>query len=235
MNYFTDSSEWRTLFKQAMDWDTIIPLYYPTFPTAEGFKDKNELLAFFEELLSSTGKWSAETLCSRAREMDELGGGTLVDGKVEVSEALKKTYQEVKEMELIGLPVGTEHGGMGLPVSIAMIGFSNMSRGCIATGTQIGFFTVIAEMIERFCESDLQKKYIPRIVRGEISGSMCMTEPDAGSDVGAVRTTAEKQQDGTYLLNGNKLFIQRWGRIGVCASEGQRSASWLRRNFNVSC
>ncbi|NBU21522.1 hypothetical protein EBS43_08990 [bacterium] len=63
------------MFKNAIDWDAIIPLYQPNFPTAEGFNSKEELIGFYEELLTATGKWTAETLASRARELDQVGGG----------------------------------------------------------------------------------------------------------------------------------------------------------------
>ena len=210
-NFFNDSTEWRYLFKNAIDWDKIIPLYYPSFPTAEGFKDQAELLQFFEELLSTTGEWAAKTLAPRARDLDVVGGGTLVNGRVVPSGPLKQTYKEAAEMGILGVPIETEWGGMGLPVSIAMLGFEFVSRACVSSGSQIGFFTVIAEMVERYCDEETKARLIPRIVRGEISGSMCMTEPGAGSDVGAIRTSADRQSDGTYLLNGNKLFITNGG------------------------
>lgn len=211
MNFYSDCNEWQYLFKHCIDWDTIISLYHPTFPTSEGFNSKDELFAFYEELLSTTGKWTAEVISPRARELDRVGGGKLVDGRVEISEVLKKSYQEAKDMALLGASVDHKYGGMGLPAVVAILGFEQLCRACVSTSSQIGFFTCIADMIERFCEPDLQEKFIPRIVRGEISGSMCLTEPDCGSDLGALRTSAEKQPDGTYLLNGTKCFITNGG------------------------
>jgi alkylation response protein AidB-like acyl-CoA dehydrogenase len=211
MNFYSDNSEWRYLYKNGIDWDTILPLYQPTFPTSEGFNTKEELLTFYEELLATLGKWTGETIAPRARELDRVGGGKLVGDQVEISEVLKKTYQEARDMDLIGTSMDPKYGGMGVPVSIGLLGFEQLCRACVSTSTQLGFFTSIADMIERFCDSDLQEKYIPMILRGEISGSMCLTEPDCGSDLGSLRTTAEKQLDGTYLLNGSKCFITNGG------------------------
>ena len=81
MNYYADSSEWKYLFRHAIDWDQIIPLYYPKFPTPEGMQNKEELLEFFEDLLTATGKWAGESIAGRAKELDAQGGGKLVDGK----------------------------------------------------------------------------------------------------------------------------------------------------------
>ena len=127
--------------------------------------------------------------------------------KVELSPALQATYDEARDMHLFGVAADPQFGGMGAPVAIGIMIFQQVSRACLATSTQLGFFSSIADMLERFCDRELQEKYIPMIVRGEISGSMCLTEPDAGSDVGSLRTNAEKQADGTYILNGSKCFI----------------------------
>jgi alkylation response protein AidB-like acyl-CoA dehydrogenase len=211
MNFYSDEAEWRYLFRKAIDWGSLLPLYYPKFPTADGHQSQEEVIQFYEELLSATGKWSGETIKARARELDDVGGGRLVDGHVQISEVLQKTYQEAKDLGIYGLCIDPRFGGMGAPAVIGLAVFEQMCRACVSTSTQLGFFSSIADMIERFCDEETQKKYVPMICNAEISGSMCMTEPDAGSDVGSLRTTAEKQQDGTYLLNGTKCFITNGG------------------------
>lgn len=214
-NFFTDGregQEWNYLFKNAIDWDRILPLYYPSFPTPDGSKNKEELLSFFSDLLTATGEWAADTLAPRARELDRIGGGTLnPDGTVTLSEPLQKTMREAAEMELFGMCVEPRFGGMGVPISVGLVGFTQIPRACFSTSGAIAFFTTIADMIERFGTKEWAEHFIPRICRGEISGSMCLTEPGAGSDVGSLRTSAEKQGDGTYLLNGTKMFITNAG------------------------
>jgi alkylation response protein AidB-like acyl-CoA dehydrogenase len=211
MNYFSDSSEWQYLFRNAIDWDTIIPLYYPQFPTSDGFADAKALIDFYEELLVTTGKWTAEVVAPRARELDLVGGGKLVDGRVEVSEVLKKTYDEAVGMDVLGIGMDPQLGGLGAPQVVALFGFEQATRACVYSATQLGFFSMIADMIHRFCSEEIAREYVPRIQKGEISGSMCLTEPDSGSDVGSLRTSAVQQADGTYLLNGTKCFITNGG------------------------
>ncbi len=210
-NYYTDSAEWKYHFKNSINWDAILPLYYPTFPTADGFQNRDEVLQFLEELLTTTGKWAAESLAPRSKELDKQGAGTLLNGVFTPSEALNKTYQEAKELDLFGLCMAPHHGGMGVPTIVGLLALEQISKTCVSTMSQLGFFTSIADMIERFCDKDIQDKYIPMIRNGEISGCMCMTEPDAGSDVGSLRTTAKKQPDGSYLVNGVKIFITNGG------------------------
>jgi alkylation response protein AidB-like acyl-CoA dehydrogenase len=211
MNYFSDTPEWQYLFRNALDWDTILPLYYSTFPTRDGLQNKEEVLEFYETLLGTTGKWAAENIAPRARELDQVGGGKLVNNSVELSEPLRKTYAEARELDLFGLTVSPEHEGMGVPISVGMLMLEQVSRACFSTVTQLAFHASIADMLERFCDEETQKKFIPGIMRGELSGSMCLTEPGSGSDVGSLRTTAEKQPDGTYHINGSKCFITNGG------------------------
>ncbi len=211
MNFYTDSNEWKYLFKHAIDWDKILPLYYKSYPTEDGFNNKEELISFYEEILSNTGDWSANYLVELAKKLDREGAGRAIDGKVEISESLKELYEEAKKLEIFGLGIHKEYGGLGLPLIVPMMAFTQFNRGCIASATQLGFFTMIADMIERFCDKETKDKFVPMILRGEISGSMCLTEPGAGSDVGSLRTSAVKNEDGTYSLNGSKMFITNGG------------------------
>lgn len=212
MNYFSDSAEWKYLFRNAIDWDAIIPLYFPVFPTPQGFNNREELISFFEQLLETTGKWTGETLRERAPELDEIGCAKLnQDGSVELLPPIRRTYEEATRLDLFGISLDERFGGMGLPISVTMTAFEQVARACISTSTQLGFFTSMADMIERFCDEETRMRLIPKIIKGEISGSMCLTEPDAGSDVGALRTSAVKQENGTYLLNGTKCFITNAG------------------------
>ncbi|MBT3981661.1 MAG: hypothetical protein HOE90_09935 [Bacteriovoracaceae bacterium] len=211
MNYFTDEKEWQWLFDNAIDWDKIIPLYYPEYPTQDGIQNKEELLGFFKELLTSTGEWAAGSVAGRARKLDEDGGGEVVDGSVICSETLLENYREAKELAFFGVGVDQKYGGMGLPAAVSLMGFTQVNRACISTATQIGFFTSIADMVERFCEPEDRERLLPMIINGDISGSMCLTEPDAGSDVGSLRTSAKHLNDKWYSLNGTKIFITNGG------------------------
>ena len=211
MDYYRDTPEWAVLFKNAVDWDTIIPVYYPSFPTPEGFTNKEEVISFYEELVASIGKWAGTSLRERAGELDRVGSGTLKNDAFIPSEPLAKTYREAKELGLFSLLPGPEYGGMGVPAVVAWLAMEQVCRACSSTSIQLGFFLAFEDMIERFCPKETRDRLIPKIMNGELSGSMCLTEPGAGSDVGAIKTRAVKQADGTYLLNGAKIFISNGG------------------------
>ncbi|MDP7320035.1 MAG: acyl-CoA dehydrogenase family protein [Bacteriovoracaceae bacterium] len=211
MNYYADSSEWKWLFHNAIDWDQIIPLYYPEFPTADGFNNKEEVIQFIEEMVTATGEWTAGAVAARAKKLDEEGAGTVEDGKTVPGPLLTEFYNEAKELQVIGMAASPLYGGMGAPSIASLLTFEQVNRACISSATQLGFFTSIIDMVERFCDEEDKKRLLPKLIAGEISGSMCLTEPGAGSDVGGVKTIAVPQEDGTYRLTGSKIFITNGG------------------------
>jgi alkylation response protein AidB-like acyl-CoA dehydrogenase len=211
MNYYTDNPEWKWLFENAIDWDKIIPLYYTDFPTEDGFEKPEDVKNFIEEMITATGDWTAGAVTERARQLDHEGAGTLEDGKTIPGEALSAFYREAQELQIIGLTAEKQYGGLGIPATAGLFSFVQMNRACISSATQLGFYTSMIDMVERFCEQEDKDRLVPKIIAGEISGSMCLTEPGAGSDVGGLKTSATPQDDGTYLLNGSKIFITNGG------------------------
>jgi len=211
VNYFSDVSEWKWLFKNAVDWDTIIPLYYPKFPTEDGFQNKEEVISFLEEILTSTGEWTGGAVTDRAAKFDEVGAGEVVDGRTIPSEPMQALYREATELQIFGLPFPAELGGMAAPTTILLILLEQLARADVGASTQMAFFTSIGEMIHRFCDEETSQRLVPKIAAGEISGSMCLTEPGCGSDLGMIKTTAEKLDNGKYKLNGSKCFITNGG------------------------
>ncbi|MBC97649.1 MAG: hypothetical protein CME63_07865 [Halobacteriovoraceae bacterium] len=211
MNYFEDSSEWNWMFENAIDWDKIIPLYYPEFPTEDGIQNEAELKQFLKDILSSMGDWSANSVKEIGQLLDEYGAGKVVDGRTIPSEPLARMIKEAKELSVYGITLPTEYGGMALPNSIYMMSQNLLARACMCTTTLLGFYTSLGEMLLRYCDKETAAKYIPEIIEGRISGSMNLTEPGCGSDLTMMKTTATPQEDGTYLINGQKIFITNGG------------------------
>ena len=129
-----------------------------------------------------------------------------VDGNVTTPKGFKEAYAQFAKAGWIGLPVPAEYGGQGLPQLMlgptlemwngANVGFANgplLNQGAI-------------EAIELVGSDEQKKKYIPKLVSGEWTGTMCLTEPQAGSDLAAVRMKAVPEGD-HYKLSGQKIFI----------------------------
>ena len=211
MNYYSDESEWKWMFKNGIQWDSILPLYFPEFPTEEGFESKEEILEFFEDMLGQIGGWAGSNIADRAETLDREGAGVVTDGKTILGPTLTKTYNEAIELGLHGFALPKKFGGMGLPPTAGAVALTNIGRACNSSLVQLAFFGSVAEMINRFGDEEDKERIIPKIIAGEISGAMCITEPGSGSDVGSMKTSAALQSDGTYLINGSKIFITNGG------------------------
>ncbi|HYZ15632.1 MAG TPA: acyl-CoA dehydrogenase, partial [Candidatus Acidoferrum sp.] len=133
-------------------------------------------------------------------------GCTWNDGVVTTPTGFKEAYKAFAQAGWIGLPVSVEHGGQGLPQVLlgptlemwnaANVGFANgplLNQGAI-------------EALELAGSDELKHRYIPKLVSGEWTGTMCLTEPQAGSDLAAVRTQAVPEDD-HYRIKGQKIFI----------------------------
>tara|TARA_R110002074_G_scaffold402348_1_gene608434 strand:+ start:75279 stop:77063 length:1785 start_codon:yes stop_codon:yes gene_type:complete len=180
------------------------------------FLDKSELsdIAEFAEMtpdltdaiFEEAAKISESLLFPLNRTGDEQGC-TLANGVVSTPDGFKDAYLEMTEAGWGNLTCKPEHGGQGLPHYIAnavdeMIVSSNMSFS-IYLGLTIGAYNAI----ERFATDELKNKFLPNMVSGKWSGTMCLTEPHCGTDLGLIRTKAIPQDNGSYLISGSKIFI----------------------------
>ena len=111
------------------------------------------------------------------------------------------------ELGLFGLTIDEEYGGGGGTIRQLVAVVEEIARGCAATSTiYIAHLSLCTQFIHRFGTQGQKQKFVPPLARGEKIGAFALTEPLAGSDAGALRTTAAKS-DGYYRLNGSKMFI----------------------------
>ena len=126
---------------------------------------------------------------------------------VKLPKSYKAPLDAYYETGFMGISDSVEIGGMGMPLPVALSVNEYMSAGSVALTMYPGLTHGAMLLIETF-GTDIQKKqYIEKLITGEWGGTMGLTEPGAGSDVGALTTKAVKQEDGTYLLSGQKIFI----------------------------
>ena len=114
------------------------------------------------------------------------------------------TYYESGFMGLYDEP---EYGGMGLPNLVSMSCMEYIIAANYSLFMYPGLSHGCMELIMEYGTHEQKEMYIPKMMSGEWGGTMCLTEPDAGSDVGALKTKAVKQADGTYKISGQKIFI----------------------------
>ncbi|MFS8065063.1 MAG: acyl-CoA dehydrogenase family protein, partial [Byssovorax sp.] len=134
-------------------------------------------------------------------------GCRLEDGAVKTPPGFKAAWDKLYEAGWKTLSVSPEHGGQGAPHSLTAIVEEFLSGANAAFNMYPGLAFGAAEVIEHFGTAEQKALYLAPMSSGSWGGTMCLTEPHAGSDVGASTTTATKQADGRYLIRGTKIFI----------------------------
>jgi hypothetical protein len=134
-------------------------------------------------------------------------GCTYADGEVTTPDGFREAYAKFVEGGWAGLSGGTEYGGQGLPDSISLVLENLMSAANTAWTMYTGLSRGVVEALEHHGSLEQKQRFLPKLLTGEWTGTMCLTEPHAGSDVGLARTRAEPQADGAYAITGTKIFI----------------------------
>ena len=118
----------------------------------------------------------------------------------------QELIEPMREMGLFGITIPEEYGGLGLDYTTFAIIFEELSRGWMSVSGIIGTHHVMAHIVTNFGTGDQRADYLPRLASGELRAGLALTEPEAGSDVQAGRTTATKDGE-EYVINGTKMFI----------------------------
>ncbi|HMK34324.1 MAG TPA: acyl-CoA dehydrogenase [Desulfomonilaceae bacterium] len=160
----------------------------------------------FDMVLDAAQKLAEKELAPTNRDGDNQGV-TYENGVVRVPESFHNAYRLFCEGGWAALPIAQDHGGQGFPssmyaASVELFGAANQAF-MMYPGLTIG----AARLLEIYGTEEQQRTYMDNMYAGEWCGTMCLTEPQAGSDVGALRTRAVKRPDGSYSISGNKIFI----------------------------
>jgi alkylation response protein AidB-like acyl-CoA dehydrogenase len=163
-------------------------------------------------------KKSIDMIISEARKLaikeilptNKLGdqeGCKFENGKVTVPESFHKAYELLKEGEWVSMPENPEWGGQGTPSVVMLAAFDYLVGSNCAFMLYPGATHGVGKLIEAFGTAQQKNLFLRKMFTGEWIGTMMLTEPQAGSDVGALITSAVKNDDGTYSITGNKIFI----------------------------
>lgn len=162
-----------------------------------------------EAILSEAGRLCEEVMHPVQRNGD-LTPAVLENGLVRTSPGFAKAYKQIADGGWIGVSADPEHGGMGLPMTVTTVVNEMMSAACLSLQLNPLMTQGQIEALEHHASDELKALYLPKLITGEWAGTMNLTEPQAGSDVGAVSSKAEDNGDGTYAVSGQKIFIS-WG------------------------
>lgn len=162
-----------------------------------------------DAILEEAGKIASATLAPLNREADEAGCQWR-EGQVTTPEGFKEVFQLLADGGWFGLGGNPQYGGMGMP-KMLVAQFEEMIQGaCMSFGLSPMLNAGACVSIDYHASEALKAKYLPNMYAGVWAGAMDLTEAHAGTDLGIIRTKAEPQADGTYLVTGTKIFIT-WG------------------------
>jgi len=129
------------------------------------------------------------------------------NGVVTVPEEFKKVYETYREGEWVAMTESIDWGGQGMPRTVALAASEYFIGANLAFMMYPGLTHGAGRLIETFGTAKQKELFVKKLYTGQWCGTMLLTEPEAGSDVGALTTTARKNDDGTYSITGNKIFI----------------------------
>ena len=175
----------------------------PDLAALPGYEELDSELV--DQVLEEAGKFAAGELAP-LNSVGDQQGARLENGVVRTPDGFKQAYEKFIESGWNGVPFPQEWGGQGLPWTIStavseMWHSANTAFGLCPLLTQAGI-----ELLLKFGTAEQKANYLEKLVSGEWTGTMCLTEPHAGTDVGALKTRAEKDGD-RYRITGTKIFI----------------------------
>ena len=160
----------------------------------------------FDMVLDAAQKLAEKELFPTNRDGDAKGV-VLENGQVKVPESFHAAYRYYCEGGWAALPIDQEKGGQGFPSVVYCATMELFVAANQALMMYPGLTIGSARLLEIYGTEEQQRTYMDKMYTGEWTGTMCLTEPQAGSDVGALRTKAVKRPDGSYSITGNKIFI----------------------------
>jgi alkylation response protein AidB-like acyl-CoA dehydrogenase len=162
------------------------------------------------EVMAEAAKFFAEVIAPTNRVGDVQGSVLGDDGTVTTPEGFREAYRQYVDGGWAGLASNPEFGGAGMPFVVAVAVLEMLTSANVALSLNPVLTQAAVHALEAHGSEQQKSLWLPRLVTGEWSGTMVLTEPHAGSDVGALTTRAEPRDDGSYLIKGQKIYIT-WG------------------------
>jgi len=211
-NFFEDNEDLKFNF-ESLDLAKVVELREKGFSEADEYDyapaDLDDALDSCRRVLSLVGDISGNFIEPRAEAVD-LEEAQYADGVVTYPKGTAEAIKRLSDADLMGFTLPRKYGGLNLPTVLYSIAIEMVSRA------DAGFMTIfglqdISETINDFADEEIKAEYLPRFASGEVTGAMVLTEPDAGSDLQVVMTSASPPPDGndkgTWRINGVKRFI----------------------------
>ena len=159
-----------------------------------------------KDILQEAAKINQNLILPLAKAGDE-NPAVLENGVVRTPPGYKEAYKKYIEDGWTSLSCDPKYGGQGMPKTVSAFFDEMLSSASLSFKLYSELSIGAYNCINHHATDDIKNKYLPKIVEGKWSGTMCLTEPVCGTDLGLLRTKAKKQADGTYKISGQKIFI----------------------------
>jgi 3-(methylthio)propanoyl-CoA dehydrogenase len=208
-NFFTDNEDIVFNFN-TLDLGALAKITEEGFKFSKDFdyapENVDDAIDNYRRILTILGRLSAEFIAEQAESVDKEGNLLQEDGCVKYSQGITKDLEMLAKAQVMGFTLPYRFGGLNCPNLIYTMAIEIVSR---ADASLMNIFGLqgIAETINAFATEEIKAKYLPGFSAGKLTGAMVLTEPDAGSDLQAVKTRAYQDENGKWYLNGVKRFI----------------------------
>jgi alkylation response protein AidB-like acyl-CoA dehydrogenase len=229
-NFYSDNADLAAQLER-LDLARVVELREDGYAQAHDFTyapvDLADALDSYRRALEIVGEISAEFVAPRAEDVDREGS-QLVDGEVIYAAGISAALERLRQADLMGIMLPRRYGGLNFPITVSTMVIEIVSRADAALMNVFGLQD-IAETINKFADDDLKQEFLPRFASGEVTGSMALTEPEAGSDLQNVQLKATLGDDGTWRLTGVKRFITNGcGQVSLVLARSEEGTSDAR-------
>jgi alkylation response protein AidB-like acyl-CoA dehydrogenase len=169
-------------------------------------RDELDAVDDYRRILEIIGQVAADTVAPNAEEVDRAGNTLNEDGTVTLHPLVRENLERLRQADMLGFTLPRKYGGLNCPNLVYTMANEIVSRADCSLMNLFGL-QGIAETINAFADDPIKDEVLPRFARGEVTGAMVLTEPDAGSDLQAVRLRAYQDEKGDWFLSGVKRFI----------------------------
>lgn len=218
-NFLTDNEDLLYYFDKGIDWGPLLDATERGLQAEEAPKDAKEAVALYRDIAEMVGQFCAEEIAPHAAEIDRVGV-KLVDGEAVQPAAMDRIFEKIRGLDLHWMCVPRELGGMNCPLLLYFINTEVMARADVSVMAHHGFHggMALAMLIFSIREGSTEfdgprivstrfREQLEEIARGDAWGTMDITEPDAGSDMAALRSVGEQDEHGNWFVTGQKIFI----------------------------
>ena len=220
-NFISDNTDLQFYLDHWIDWDALYALSELNPGDPEAPQNGAEAKEFWREILNLIAGFAATEIAPHSAMLDREAV-SLVDGEVQFPAVLDGIFVQIAAMGLHGICLPRELGGMNCPLFLYMLQCELVSRADVSVMTHHGFHGGMATAMLMYSLEEGSTTYDPdtfeitktrfsgpiaEILEGESWGCMDITESDAGSDMGALRCTGEQEEDGSWFVSGQKIFV----------------------------